>query len=427
MSVQPDSPPRITICMPARNAETTLARAIASVRAQTVRNWRLVVADDASTDGTWSIAQAAASADPRVAAVRHADRRIFMNFRTGLDSADTPFFAWLAADDYWAPRFLDATLAALAAAPAAVSALPRARFTGLAHDEPPPKTATLDGPPEDRIRRFLAAPGGTRMYGLMRTEVVRASFPPRNMNAWDWYLMTGILRDGAQVEVPEVLLFREITDLLRYAEIVDELHRFPLFRGFPVLAMSLAAVRAGHVRRGNIQDLAALNLRKHEEYLAIMRPSAFARRIALFRMLGLPISSRPGSGARIAERVARTAPERRAGAIRMLAALAHAGDGGAALRLGHLRRDGLAPGDARAAYRQAGALGYADGWFHDACLDVELSAQESWTRILAAAQRGSRAARDHLAAQARREAIPEPMAKAVAYMLARFPKTSGTR
>jgi glycosyltransferase involved in cell wall biosynthesis len=425
MPAQLDSPPRVTICMPARNAEATLARAIASVRAQTVRDWRLVVADDASTDGTCSIAQAAAAADPRVTAVRHADRRIFMNFRTGLDSADTPFFVWLAADDYWAPRFLDATLAALAVAPAAVSALPRARFTGISHDEPPPKTSTLDGPTEDRIRRFLAAPGGTRMYGLMRTEVVRAHFPPRNMNAWDWYLMTGILRYGPQVEVPEVLLFRELTDLPRYAEMVDELHRFPLFRRFPVLAMSLAAVWAGHVRRGNIRDLAALNLRKHEEYLATMRPSAFARRIVLFRRLGLPISSRPGSGARIAEQVARTAPGRRAGAIRMLATLARAGDDGAALRLGHLRREGLASGDARVAYREAGALGNADGWFHDACLGGDPADLETWTRILAAAQRGSRAARDHLAAETRRGAIPAPVAKAVAYALARFPKTPG--
>lgn len=427
MSAHQESAPRVTICMPARNAEGTLARAIASIRAQTVRDWRLVVADDASTDGTWAIAEAAAAADPRIAAIRQTHRRVFMNFRTGLDTAATPFFVWLAADDYWAPRFLDATLAALAAHPAAVSALPRARFTGISHDEPPPKTATLDGPAEDRIRRFLAAPGGTRMYGLMRTEVVRARFPPCNMNAWDWYLMTGVLRDGPQVEVPEVLLFRELTERARYAEIVDALHRFPLFRRFPVLAMSLSGVRAGHVPRANIRDLAALNLRKHEEYLATVHPAAFARRLPLFRRLGLPIASRPGSGARLAEEVARAVPGRRAGAVRMLEALVRAGDGGAALRLGHLRRDGLAPGDPREAYRQAGALGNADGWFHYACLGGDLTDRESWTRIVAAAQRGSRAARDHLSAAALRGAVPEAMARAVTYTLGRFPKMSGPR
>jgi hypothetical protein len=237
--------------------------------------------------------------------------------------------------------------------------------------------------------------------------------------------MTGMLRDGPQVEVPEVLLFRELTDLTRYAEVVHELHHFPLFRRFPVLAMSLAAIRAGHVPRGNIRDLAALNLRKHEEYLATMRPAAFARRLPLFRRLGLPIASRPGSGARLAEQVARTAPGRRAGAIRMLVALARAGDGAAALRLGHLRRDALAPGDAREAYRQAAALGNADGWFHDACLGGDPADRETWTRIVAAAQRGSRAARDHLAVESRRGTVPEPVAKAVVYTLARFPKTAG--
>jgi hypothetical protein len=191
--------------------------------------------------------------------------------------------------------------------------------------------------------------------------------------------------------------------------------------------MSLAAVRAGHIPRGNFRDITALNLRKHEEYLAMMRPADFALRLRLFRRLGLPIASRAGSGARIAEQVARSAPRRRAGAIRMLEALARAGDGGAALRLGHLRSEGLAPGDAGAAYRLAGALGNADGWFHEARLGDDPDDRKTWTRILVAAQRGSRAARDHLAAESRRGTVPTPLAKAVAYTLARFPKMAGPR
>ena len=41
---------RVTIGMPACESARTLARAIASVQAQTLTDWRLIVSDDASTD-----------------------------------------------------------------------------------------------------------------------------------------------------------------------------------------------------------------------------------------------------------------------------------------------------------------------------------------------------------------------------------------
>ncbi|TCO72045.1 glycosyltransferase family 2 protein [Rhodovulum euryhalinum] len=417
MQGQPPSPgtpprsPRVTICMPACEAAATLERAVASVRAQTVPDWRLIIADDASTDATWPLARAAAAADPRIEAIRQPARLGSQNFATGLDRAETPFFVWLAADDYWAPRFLEASLAVLEAAPAAVSALPRVRWTGRIDG---PRTDTLAGPAVQRLRRYLAAPGGTRMYGLMRTGVVRAAFPRQAMNAYDWVLMTGVLRAGAQIEVPEPLLFRERTDPLRYAEAVDALHRARLFRRFPVLAMSLAALRAGHIPLANLGDLAALNLRKHEEYLAVMRPGQFARRLRLFRALGLPIAATPGRAADIAGQIARADPGRRSGAGRVLVRLARLGDGAAALELGHLRRAGLLPGDAAAAYRRAGELGLADGWFHEALA----GGTAQWPRIVGAAHRGSVAARTHLARCRDEGRLPEALADVTAYLLA---------
>ncbi|GAA0310399.1 glycosyltransferase family 2 protein [Rhodovulum strictum] len=404
-------PPRVTICMPACEAETTLDRAIASVRAQTVGDWRLIVADDASGDGTWALAQAAAAADPRITALRQPARLGVMNFATGLERADTPFFVWLAADDYWGPRFLESCLNVLARDARAVSALPRCRWIGRIDG---PRTDTLDGPVVQRMRRYLAAPGGTRMYGLMRTAIARAAFPRRAMNAYDWVLMTGILRAGPQIEIPEPMLFRDRTDPLRYAAAVEEFHRARLFRRFPVLAMSLAALRAGHVPLANLGDLAALNLRKHEEYLAVMHPGQFARRLRLFRALGLPIATMPGRGAEVAGQIARTDPARRAAAGRVLVRLARLGDGAAALELGHLRQAGLLRGDARAAFARAGELGLADGWFHAA-----LAGGGDWPRIVGAAHRGSEAARAHLARSRDAGRLPAALADVTAYLLAR--------
>jgi len=57
-----DAEPVVSVVLPVRNGAATLARAIASVRAQTLRAWELVLVDDGSTDGTAEIAAAAARA-----------------------------------------------------------------------------------------------------------------------------------------------------------------------------------------------------------------------------------------------------------------------------------------------------------------------------------------------------------------------------
>ncbi len=310
----------VTVGIPACESARTLARAIGSVRAQSCADWRLIVSDDASTDASAAIAANAAAQDARITLRRQPARRGVMNFRDLLEGVETPCFAWLAADDFWAPEFLARTLAALEERGDAVSALPRAAFVGPGTSGRIPDTAALDGPWPDRVRRFLAHPGGTRMYGLMRSKALQAAFPPRAMNAYDWALMLGLLAQGPQIEVPEVLLFREETDWLRYAEVVDESGARGLYRQFPVLEMSLVALRRGHVPRGARSDLLALNLRKHEEYTAICRPAVFGRRLWFYRRLGLPYATRPDDAAGLMKAVAARGDAARAQAAQTLLA-----------------------------------------------------------------------------------------------------------
>lgn len=281
--------PRVTVGMPVRNNAATLDRAIASVRAQTVADWRLVICDDASTDGSAEIAARAAADDGRIAVIRQPARLGFATFRTALDAATTPYFAWLAADDLWRPDFLGETLRALEAAPQAVSALPGARFLGSGRAVP--NLGFLRGDAASRLRAFFAHPGGTRLYGLMRTPAAQAAFPPRAANAWDWYLVAALLRAGPQLAVPQVLLERDETPLSRYVEMVDELAPPGFRRLFPVAETSLMLLRGGHVPLRALPALAALNLRKHEEYVALRKPAAFRRLRPLYRALGLPYAA----------------------------------------------------------------------------------------------------------------------------------------
>ncbi len=332
----------ITVGMPCHNNAATLARAIASVRAQTETNWRLILSDDLSSDDSWEICQAAARSDQRITARRQEARRHFLNFSDLLDGVDTPYFAWLSADDYWAPDFLRLGKATLDASPEAISALPRCVYFGPGAREHPP-TPSIEGTSRERIGRYLSGhPGGTRMYGLFRTAVLKDALPSRIMNAWDWYLMVGVLKAGAQIEVSVPLLFREHTDWMRYSEMVEEIYSSRVFRRFPALDMSLQLLRNGKIPRANLMDLIGLNLRKHEEYLAVMHPDAFRRRLPLFRRLGMPISTDPGRIAAISERLIDEAPNRRNAAIELMRSEARRGSTPAERVLDRLNKhDGL--------------------------------------------------------------------------------------
>lgn len=58
--------PLITVITAVKNAATFLPETIASIRAQTVDDWRYIIVDDASDDDTAEVAEAAASIDRRI-------------------------------------------------------------------------------------------------------------------------------------------------------------------------------------------------------------------------------------------------------------------------------------------------------------------------------------------------------------------------
>lgn len=57
--------PRVSVLTAVYNGERYLGRALESVRRQTFSDFEHVIVDDASSDGSWQILQAAAQADPR--------------------------------------------------------------------------------------------------------------------------------------------------------------------------------------------------------------------------------------------------------------------------------------------------------------------------------------------------------------------------
>lgn len=65
------SGPKVSILVPAFNAESTIEMAIRSLLAQTWANIEVIVVDDCSTDGTWSAIQRLATSDTRIVSFRN--------------------------------------------------------------------------------------------------------------------------------------------------------------------------------------------------------------------------------------------------------------------------------------------------------------------------------------------------------------------
>ncbi len=98
----------VSVVMPAWNGAGTIARAVASVRAQTLKDWELIVVDDGSTDGTADVVERAAEGDRRVRVVRRERGGIVAALNAGLGEAKGEVVARMDADDEMYPERLDA-------------------------------------------------------------------------------------------------------------------------------------------------------------------------------------------------------------------------------------------------------------------------------------------------------------------------------
>jgi glycosyltransferase involved in cell wall biosynthesis len=109
------SRPAVSVVTPAWNAAATLAAAVASVQAQGVADWEMLVVDDGSTDGSAALAAALARGDARIRALAlpgHAGVAAARN--AGIRAARGRFLAFLDADDLWHPGKLAAQLGHMA-------------------------------------------------------------------------------------------------------------------------------------------------------------------------------------------------------------------------------------------------------------------------------------------------------------------------
>jgi glycosyltransferase involved in cell wall biosynthesis len=106
--------PLVSVIIPTYNRAGLVRQAVASVKAQTFRDFEIVVVDDGGTDGTYEVL----SADRELRVLRHPGRRGVAAARnTGAAAARGEWLAFLDSDDLWLPDKLARQISWLEGAP----------------------------------------------------------------------------------------------------------------------------------------------------------------------------------------------------------------------------------------------------------------------------------------------------------------------
>lgn len=203
---EPDQP-RISFAIPYYRGRDLLREAIASVRAQTIDDWELVVVDDAGPEPVDALV--ASFGDPRIRSVRHrGNLGLTGNWNSCLALTRAPLVTLLHQDDRLLPTYAARMLAAAQASPASAAYFPDVRVIDA------------DGQPggalADRVKRLIPRPrAGGDLRGdqelarlltgnyiycpslcLRRDRLPDPAFDPRWGFVLDWALTCGLLLAG---------------------------------------------------------------------------------------------------------------------------------------------------------------------------------------------------------------------------------------
>ncbi len=197
--------PSISVVVPAHNAKATIARALASLQAQTADAWEAIVVDDGSTDGTGDVVRDVAARDPRIRVVCQAQQGASAARNTGIGTATADLILFLDADDWIAPAHMATLLGALGADPSL-----DAVYSGWARVTPDGDMVPewFHGRPED----LAAALRTSCSFSIHSCLVPRAAivgvggFDTSLRTCEDWDLWQRVVRSGVRFGVVEEVL-----------------------------------------------------------------------------------------------------------------------------------------------------------------------------------------------------------------------------
>ncbi len=207
----------IEILVPCYNYGRYLPDCIGSIAAQSERDWRAVIIDDASPDGSAAVAHRLAQQDPRVVVIAHAaNRGHIATYNEGIAQAMAPFLMLLSADDMLAPGALERALTVMRQHPRVALTYGRSLdFDGTAPTVTDPAAAGWRVQPGDR---FIAELCGKAIdfvptpSVILRTQAQQAAghYRPELPHAGDLEMWLRVALHGAVAETNAVQCFKRV-------------------------------------------------------------------------------------------------------------------------------------------------------------------------------------------------------------------------
>jgi len=199
--------PRVSVILPTHDRRKLVVEAIESVRAQTYRDFELLVVDDGSTDGTAEMVRQRYESEPRLRLLRQEQNSGVSSARNrGVEQAEGELVGFLDSDDLYLPRNLEAQVAALDARPDSHLVVCDARAEGGALNAPTVFAQPHRQPATSLEAMFRGAWALPSCMLLRREPATRLRFDPAYAFGEDTDFLFRFFRAGyTGFENPEVL------------------------------------------------------------------------------------------------------------------------------------------------------------------------------------------------------------------------------
>jgi glycosyltransferase involved in cell wall biosynthesis len=298
---------RVAVIIPVYNGAETVGEAIASVLAQSFRDFELIVVDDGSTDATPAVLARYATT---IRVITQLNGGIAAARNAALRASTSEFVALLDCDDVWEPSMLAHSVAALERDPSCVLAYTNLAVTdsnGIALDTALVGPTTAHAPTLDEMltqlwpimpsavvtrRRALEAIGGFaeefRSYGyedaycwLRLREVGAFRYIPERLVKWRFAPFPRPLKQSVRNPVAQATFARLVRE--RWGRDVEPLLRSRRRASRSILGyIGLMEMRNGNARRAREAFRRALSLDpwRFKNYMRLLRtylPAGVAR------------------------------------------------------------------------------------------------------------------------------------------------------
>lgn len=250
-----DQQPLVTIGMPVYNEGRFFERTLESLLNQDYGNFRVLISDNASTDGTEEIGLRVANVDERVTYSR-TDRNIgsAANFRRVQAMATGKYFMWAAGHDEWSENLVSESVRNLESNESAAIAFATSYWIDESGQRLKRVTGYSDTRGMDPMARFFTVFWGNMhpVLGVIRLDYLRRTHGMQSFAGADLVLLSELVLMGDFVHVPQSWWHRR--EIRAPESHRERMQRYTgkeygqadsaLDRWFPLLRLPLSLIRA---------------------------------------------------------------------------------------------------------------------------------------------------------------------------------------